>query len=185
MKVKIFLYSLIVSTSILLVTIINLKPYIPMPIKAPFSALSADVKKQITCLAENIYFEAAHEPLEGKKAVAFVTVNRLQSGNYANSICGVVHQKTGSVCQFSWYCEAHTLAKRLTVKNTSLYNEILELSTYFYLNFENLTDVTNGATFYHADYVNPGWNLKKEKQIGRHIFYKSKGDKIDRTKGII
>lgn len=185
MKVKIFLYGLIISSLIILATMINLKPYVAFPIKAPFSALTADVKKQITCLAENIYFEAAHEPLEGKKAVAFVTLNRLQTGNYANSICGVVHQKTGTVCQFSWYCEAHTLARRLTVKDTLLYNQILELSTNIYLNFERLTDVTNGATYYHADYVNPGWNLKREKQIGRHIFYKSKGDKIDRNKGII
>lgn len=185
MKGKIFLYSLIVSSIIILLTVLNTKPYVAFPIKAPFHALTADVKKQVTCLAENIYFEAAHEPVEGKKAVAFVTINRLQTGNYADSICGVVHQKTGSVCQFSWYCEAHTLAKRLTVKNTSLYNEILQLSTHIYLNFEELTDVTNGATYYHADYVNPGWNLNKEKQIGRHIFYKSKRDKIDRSRGII
>ena len=185
MKGKIFLYGLVVSAVIMLATVFNLDPYVAFPIKAPFSALSADVKKQITCLAENIYFEAAHEPLEGKKAVAFVTFNRLQSGNYANTICGVVQQKTGTVCPFSWYCEAHTLAKRLTIKDTLLYNEILELSTNMYLNFERLTDVTNGATYYHADYVNPGWNLKREKQIGRHIFYKSKGDKIDRNKGII
>ena len=59
------------------------------------------------------------------------------------------------------------------------------MSTNLFLNFEKLRDVTNGATYYHADYVNPGWTrLKKEKQIGRHIFYKSKGDEIDRDKGI-
>ena len=59
------------------------------------------------------------------------------------------------------------------------------MSTDMYLNFDRMKDVTNGATYYHADYVNPGWTkLQKEKQIGRHIFYKSKGDKIDRNKGI-
>lgn len=185
MKSKVILYSLIISSVILLATFFNLKPFVALPINVPFHGLANPVKKQITCLAENIYFEAAHEPLEGKKAVAFVTINRLQTGNYADSICGVVHQKTGTVCQFSWYCEPHTLAKRLTVKNTLLYNEILQLSTSIYLNFEGLTDVTNGATYYHADYVNPGWKLQREKQIGRHIFYKSKGDRIDRSKEII
>ena len=72
------------------------------------------------------------------------------------------------------------------MKQTPLYNEILQLSTNVFLNFERMTDVTNGATYYHADYVNPGWTkLKKETQIGRHIFYKSKKDTIDRSKGII
>ena len=185
MKRSLFLYSLVAVSITTLAIVAKLNPHVDVPIKAPFSALSSDVKKQITCLAENIYFEAAHEPLEGKKAVAFVTINRLQSGNYADTICGVVQQKTGKVCQFSWYCEPQTLARRLTIKHTSLYNDILELSTSIYLNFERLKDVTNGATYYHADYVNPGWNLNRETKIGRHIFYKSKGDKIDRTKEII
>lgn len=185
MRSKVLLYSLIISSFIFFYTIVNLNPHVDLPIQAPFHSLTKDVKKQIVCLADNIYFEAANEPLEGKKAVAFVTINRLQSGNYGDSLCGVVQQKTGTVCQFSWYCETAALTKRLTIRNTLLYNEILQLSTSIYLNFERMKDVTNGATYYHADYVNPGWNLKKEKQIGRHIFYKSKGDKIDRSKAII
>ena len=137
------------------------------------------------CLAENIYFEAGHEPLEGKKAVAFVTLNRVQSG-YADNICDVVKQKTGKTCQFSWYCDSTFTSRTLTMKQTPLYNEILQLSTNVFLNFERMTDVTNGATYYHADYVKPNWTrLQKETQIGRHIFYKSKIDTIDRTKGII
>ena len=185
MKSKPILFSLIFATLIITISFVNINTY-NLPIKAPFSSLAPDVKKQITCLAENVYFEAAHEPIEGRQAVAFVTFNRLQTGNYANSICEVVQQKTGNVCQFSWYCDKTITSKRLTIKHTPLYNDILEMSTNLYLNFERTKDVTNGATYYHADYVNPEWSkLKKEKQIGRHIFYKSKGDKIDRNKGII
>jgi spore germination cell wall hydrolase CwlJ-like protein len=184
MKSKILLFSIILASFLVVISTINIDTH-KTPIKAPFSALTTEAKKQVTCLAENIYFEAGHEPLEGKKAVAFVTFNRLLTGNYADSICGVVQQKHGGTCQFSWYCDASIAAKRLTIKNTPLYNEILELSTNLFLNFEKVRDVTNGATYYHADYVNPGWTrLKKEKQIGRHIFYKSKGDQIDRDKGI-
>ena len=51
-----------------------------LPLKATYKDLSKDAKKQVTCLAENIYFEAANEPYKGKKAVAFVTINRLQTG---------------------------------------------------------------------------------------------------------
>ena len=182
---KPILLSLFFATIILTLSMININIDI-LPFKANFNSLTSDAKKQVTCLAENIYFEAGHEPHEGKKAVAFVTLNRLQTGNYADSICGVVQQKTGSVCQFSWYCDHTFTSKSLTIKGTPLYNEILEISTNIFLNFERIQDVTNGATYYHADYVSPEWTkLKKEKQIGRHIFYKSKGDKIDRNKGII
>jgi spore germination cell wall hydrolase CwlJ-like protein len=109
----------------------------------------------------------------------------VQSGNYAGDICGVVYQKTGGTCQFSWYCESKTLANRLTVKKTALYNEIRELATNIVVNFERMEDVTQGATYYHADYVSPGWKLQKIDKIGRHIFYKSRKDDIDRNKEFI
>ncbi|MBJ7298438.1 MAG: cell wall hydrolase [Dolichospermum sp.] len=51
------------------------------------------------------------------------------------------------------------------------------------MNYEILDDVTKGALYYHADYVNPRWKLIKTTTIGRHIFYKE-GVKIndDKTK---
>ena len=185
MRSKLILLSIFFSSLILFLSLVNVDTYNILPIKSTYNALTTEAQKQVTCLAENIYFEAGHEPLEGKTAVAFVTLNRLQSG-YANDICGVVKQKTGKTCQFSWYCDSTFTSRSLTIKQTLLYNDILELSTHIFLNFERMDDVTNGATYYHADYVNPKWTrLQKEKQIGRHIFYKSKIDQIDRTKGII
>jgi spore germination cell wall hydrolase CwlJ-like protein len=147
-----------------------------MPYKAYFNNLTADTKKQIECLAENIYFEAAHEPEQGKVAVAFVTLNRVKSKHFENDICGVVKQKAGGVCQFSWYCEDRPKAisqnKVLTNSNNSLYNDIRNLAIYVYANYEMINDPTNGALFYHADYVKPGWrNMEKTAIIGRHIFY--------------
>ena len=184
MQSKFILLSIIFSSLILFLSFIRVDTYNILPIKTTYNALSLAAQKQVTCLAENIYFEAGHEPLDGKKAVAFVTFNRVQSG-YADDVCGVVKQKTGQTCQFSWYCDATFTSRSLTIKHTPLYNDILELSTNLFLNFEKMTDVTNGATYYHADYINPGWvKLQKEKQIGRHIFYKSKRDIINRNKGI-
>ena len=185
MRSKLIISSIFFSSAILFLSFISVDTYNILPIKSTFNSLTVEAQKQVTCLAENIYFEAAHEPLDGKKAVAFVTLNRLQSG-YADNICDVVQQKTGKTCQFSWYCDSTFTSRRLTIKQTSLYNDILQLSTNVVLNFERMTDVTNGATYYHADYVNPNWTrLQKETQIGRHIFYKSKIDQIDRNKGII
>lgn len=170
------------SASILFLSMINIDLHRILPFKTSYHSLTKDTQKQVTCLAENIYFEAAHEPLEGKMAVAFVTINRVLTGNYAESICEVVYQKTGGTCQFSWYCDKKFTDRRLTIKDTQLYNDIRELATNIVVNHDKLKDVTNGATYYHADYVNPGWKLDKVDQIGRHIFYKRKGDKIDRNK---
>jgi spore germination cell wall hydrolase CwlJ-like protein len=66
---------------------------------------AADRLKQLDCLTRNIYWEAASEPFEGKVAVAQVTLNRVEDGRFANTVCGVVYQKNvfyeRVVCQFS------------------------------------------------------------------------------------
>ena len=134
-----------------------------------YAQLSKDTRKQIDCLAENIYHEAAFEPKEGWMAVGFVTMNRVNSGNYSNSVCGVVYQKTGKTYQFSWV----GMKNRLSKINHVVYNDILEIATLIYMNHDRLQDNTGGATFYHADYVNPRWKgVTKTKKIGQHVFYK-------------
>jgi len=134
---------------------------------SPISMAERD--RQLTCLAKNIYFEAATEPFEGKVAVAQVTINRAESGKYPSDICDVVYQKNvvyGKViCQFSWYC-----LNGPTVKHSGLYNESMEVAKKVLLEDFRLSSIKN-AYFYHADYVNPNWKLPKITQIGRHIFY--------------
>jgi len=141
---------------------------------------SEEAQKEIDCLADNIFFEAAYEPDIGKKAVAFVTLNRVNSGLYPNTVCGVVKQKNRfaekTVCQFSWYCEDGpkrlSYSKNLTPQQKVVYNQIYELAAYVYVNHSSLKDPSQGAMFYHADYVSPGWrNVIRTTTIGRHIFY--------------
>jgi N-acetylmuramoyl-L-alanine amidase len=145
--------------------------------KISYNELPKQTQKQISCLADNIFFEAAYEPDKGKVAVAFVTLNRVYSSNYPDDICSVVKQKARNVCQFSWYCEDTpkriSYTKSLTRAQEMVYNDIRDLAIYVYLNYEKLEDPTKGALFYHADYVNPYWNKHKVKttKIGRHIFY--------------
>lgn len=182
MRSKPILLTLLFSALIVGSSMVNFNIDALLPFKTTYNSLPTGIQKQVTCLAENIYFEAAHEPEEGKKAVAFVTLNRVRTGNYAESICEVVYQKTGSTCQFSWYCDKKFTDRRLTIKETKLYNDIRELATHIVVNHDKIKDVTDGATYYHADYVNPRWKLEKVDQIGRHIFYKRKGDEIDRNK---
>ena len=141
-----------------------------------------EINPQTLCLAQNIYHEARNESTAGMVAVANVTINRMQDPSFPDTICEVVFegphftsQISGKLypyknrCQFSWYCDGKSDA----VNNKRKFNKIFELSDYV---IRNPYDITDGALFYHADYVNPGWasRMNKVAQIDAHIFYKPK-----------
>ena len=45
-------------------------------------------------------------PVEGRRAVAQVVLNRLRHPAFPKSVCGVVYQGAGSgVCQFTFVCD--------------------------------------------------------------------------------
>ena len=135
-----------------------------------YEQLTKDAKKQIDCLADNIYHEAGYEPDQGKIAVALVTMNRVQDPRYPKDICSVVKQKVKYTCQFTWFCQ-----DKYTNRQKTAYEESRDIALHVYANYEKIKDFTNGALFYHADYVNPHWRgLERTTVIGRHIFYKEK-----------
>lgn len=149
-------------------------------IQVSFNSFTPSVQKEVRCLAENIYYESAYEPNIGKVAVAFVTLNRTKAQDFPSSICEVVTQKTKNTCQFSWYCQEKQkrmfLSNSLHEKGDEIYENILSIASFVYVNYERISDPTDGALFYHADYVNPKWkNVERTKVIGRHIFYIKKG----------
>ena len=130
-------------------------------------------QRQITCLADNIYFESRNQEKTGQVAVAFVTLNRVYHSQFKNSVCGVVKESSKTNCQFSWYCDGLSDA----IHEKKVYKEILKLSTFVYNNYQHLDDVTYGSLFYHATYVNPNWKFAKKKiKIGNHIFYQLKDE---------
>jgi len=142
-----------------------------------FRRLSNHQKKELECLIDNIWFEAGTEPESGKIAVAMVTLNRVFHNKFPDSICAVVNEKRGNVCQFSWKCEQKhtnkTAKKVLTNGNEMMYNNIRRIALNVFMHHSIIHDVTRGAIFYHADYVKPRWkNVKFTTKIGRHIFYK-------------
>ena len=130
------------------------------------------------CLASNIYWEARNQSLEGKLAVAQVTLNRVESSKYPNTICGVVTQTryypSGRIdlhsCQFSWYCDG---IKDEPIETWGFsYEESFNLA----INFleKRPMDVTDGSTHYHNVKVEPYWtaSLQEVVEIEEHIFYK-------------
>ena len=132
---------------------------------------AAERTTQLECLTRNIYWEAASESFEGKVAVAQVTMNRVASGKFPNSVCGVVYQKNifyeKIVCQFSWFCEN---THKLKAVYTPMWKESEEVAKKVLLENFRLPSLKN-ALYYHADYVNPDWKKPKIEKIGRHVFY--------------
>jgi hypothetical protein len=131
------------------------------------------LEREKRCLAEAVYFESRSEPEAGQAAVAQVVLNRVSSGLYPSSVCGVVYQNRHryKACQFSFACEG----KRLRITEPEAWatavriaDEVMNGSTY-------ISDVGR-STHYHANYVKPRWakQLKRMDKIGNHIFYRLK-----------
>ena len=132
---------------------------------------ASEVEKSLDCLAMNVYREAGHEPFEGKVAVAQVTLNRVNSNKFPRDVCAVVYQKTRFtervICQFSWYCDSK---HRNRPVNDEAYEESYRVAKMVFLEDFRLESIRN-ALYYHADYVDPNWKLKRIAKIGTHIFY--------------
>jgi Cell Wall Hydrolase len=145
----------------------------PTTVRPDYTALGDHDRSALErrCLAEAIYFEARGESGEGQAAVAQVVLNRVSSGLYPATICGVVYQnrRHHNACQFSFACQGRSLridepdAWRQAVRIAS---EVTNGKTY-------VSDI-GGSTHFHANYVRPRWARRLEKMdvIGHHIFYK-------------
>ena len=151
--------------------------------------------EEARCLAENIYHEARNQGTAGWLAVAAVTLNRTTDRRFPNTICEVVFQAETKEswttkskkdipdaerifypvlyrCQFSWYCDGRSD----DINQITIYMEIMSFTKLLLTSQMMMFDITDGATFYHADYVTPSWAKSKTKtiEIGDHIFYRWK-----------
>lgn len=122
-------------------------------------------ERQLQCLAENAYFEAGNQSMKGMIAVTNVVMNRVEDRRFPKTPCAVIKQRYRGTCQFSWVCEG-----KKRIRNAEVFSRARAAAERVYL--EQTHDVTKGALFYHAYYVNPRWNLKRVTTIGAHIFYK-------------
>lgn len=127
----------------------------------------------LRCLAENVYFEARGEPLAGQYAVAEVTLNRVASPYFPDTICDVVHEarwdplRRRMVAAFSWTELGITRAPR-----GAAWGEAMAAATAVYDGRH--TPVVTGALYYHATTIKPRWARTKRSvaTIGNHVFYR-------------
>lgn len=164
-------------------------------IASPFPFIS---EREVQCLARNIFYESASEPVEGKVAVGLVTLNRTADPRFPNDVCQVVKQKTiltktrtvvketpgffgpkkveetkvieTPVCQFSWNCHRVKKPKEDDPRWIQSQEIARELADGGY---EQYRVKYADAKHFHAVYVSPSWKntLKRVARTGNHIFY--------------
>ncbi len=126
--------------------------------------------EQWQCLTEALYFEARGESLEGQIAVAEVILNRVDSPLYPRTVCGVVKQRGGGGCQFSYVCRGSTKMRERHAADLAgrIARAMLDGAPRV---------LTEGATHFHTRGVKPSWSKRfaKTAAIGAHLFYRQPG----------
>lgn len=129
--------------------------------------------EQWACLAEALYFEARGESVKGIFAVGEVILNRVSSSAYPDTVCGVVNQGTGKryQCQFTYTCDGHAEV----IHEPAAYEMVGKVARML-LDGKPRT-LTEGATHYHTQSVNPRWarSFPRTTTIGYHHFYRMPG----------
>jgi N-acetylmuramoyl-L-alanine amidase len=145
----------------------------------PFEAKAIQYEQsEVDCLAKNIYFEARGESEIGQYAVGMVTLNRLDSPDFPDTICEVVTEAKRDAngnpilhkCQFSWFCDG----KSDTPKHNLAWDRAVIVAKNLIL--FRFPDITQGAVFYHAKSVSPYWkkHFTFVRAIDNHLFYTEK-----------
>jgi spore germination cell wall hydrolase CwlJ-like protein len=136
--------------------------------------------KSEKCLAEAVYFEARGEAVRGQIAVAQVVMNRVFSGFYPNTVCGVVYQNKyhHMACQFTFACD--NVAD--VVREPDMWDRAKKIAKAM-LDGELWLPEVAKSTHYHAYWVHPSWvsEMKKLYKFGVHTFYRPRawGDGSD------
>jgi len=119
-----------------------------------------------TCmkLAEAVTYEARSEPLEGRRLVAQVIMNRVHHKSWPNTVEDVIHQRK----QFSYLQDKHKqrtpTQKDWTEARATAYNVLHGL----------VPDESQGATHYTEKNVQRSWmkNLELIGVVGQHKFFR-------------
>lgn len=125
--------------------------------------ISEPLDSEERCLAGAVYFESKGESLAGQLAVARVVIARAKSGRFPTTLCGVVYQKS----QFS-FVRGGGMPPIAT--GSTHWRNAVAISR---IALENSwKSPVEGALFFHARHVSPGWRLTRIGSIDNHIFYR-------------
>lgn len=144
---------------------------VPSPVTAEvtsFKEYRRIAEAEQTCLAQAIYYEARGEPEAGKKAVAAVVLNRKHHADFPQTICRVVQQRVGGICQFPWWCRIGGRLPRPDKSWTTARLLAAEMIAGHH------PDPTGGALYFQHRAAGP--SLRKQNKrlvaVGQHVFYR-------------
>lgn len=142
--------------------------------RSPAERLALDEKsrsKSEKCLAEAVYFESRGEAVRGQMAVAQVVMNRVFSGKYPDTVCGVVYQNKYRhlACQFTFACDNNADV----IREPEMWERAKKISKAM-LDGQIWLPEVGKSTHYHAYWVRPSWvaEMKKLYRTGVHTFYR-------------
>lgn len=142
--------------------------------RSPAERLALDDKsraKSEKCLAEAVYFESRGEAVRGQMAVAQVVMNRVFSGKYPETVCGVVYQNKYRhfACQFTFACDNNPDV----IREPEMWERAKKISKAM-LDGQIWLPEVGKSTHYHAYWVRPSWvaEMKKLYKTGVHTFYR-------------
>jgi spore germination cell wall hydrolase CwlJ-like protein len=160
-------------------------PPVPEPIELPETdrnGIGEFEESEQLCLALNVYHESRSDNLAGRVGVADVVLNRVDSVLFPDTICSVVQQAQTRVnwkgnvvpirnmCQFSWWCDGLTdePLEENAWEDAQVVAEMVLRGGW--------RGISEGATHYHATYVQPNWvndrGMVPIGRIGQHKFYR-------------
>ena len=125
------------------------------------SDLDADTRKEVTCTALAVYYESKGQPVRGQSAVAHVIQNRMTSGKFPTTACGVVFQKWRGRHQFSFLNMRNLMPTIASSWSTAVKVSIDAI-------LKRSVDPTGGAKFFHNPAIAKG--RSRGVTIGAHRF---------------
>jgi hypothetical protein len=131
-------------------------------------AAKAKRRAELECLTEAVYYEARGESARGQAAVAQVVMNRVKHPAFPKSVCAVVFQGAGRVCQFSFACDGSMKRRRESLA-WSRARDIAGRALSGALRAE-----IGSATHFHTTAVSPAWapQMLRVANVGTHVFYR-------------
>lgn len=131
-------------------------------------AAKAKRHADLECLTEAVYYEARGESVRGQAAVAQVVMNRVKHPAYPKSVCAVVFQGRGRVCQFSFACDGSMKKRRESlawIRARDIATRALSGA---------LRAEVGSATHFHTTAVSPAWapQMLRVANVGTHVFYR-------------
>jgi len=125
--------------------------------------VEAPLDEETRCLATAVFYEARSESLEGQLAVARVIINRSKSPRFTGSLCGVVRQPGQFGFVRRGVMPSADTGRPAWKTSVAVARVALE---------NGWTSKAEGALYFHARRVSPGWARQRVAMIDNHIFYR-------------